>query len=86
MRKRRRRSNFAPGFRFREIRATLPKAIANALVSPQVAARFAKLNIESRQNTPEEFRAYVEAQMQLWSRVVKEAHIRLGLTRDTAAV
>jgi tripartite-type tricarboxylate transporter receptor subunit TctC len=49
-----------------------------ALVSPQVSARFAELNIESRQNTPEEFRAYVESQMELWSRVVKEANIRLG--------
>ncbi len=49
-----------------------------ALVSPQVSARFAELNIESRENTPEEFRAYVESQMELWSRVVKEANIKLG--------
>jgi tripartite-type tricarboxylate transporter receptor subunit TctC len=49
-----------------------------ALVSPQVSARFAELNIESRQNTPAEFRAYVENQMELWSRVVKEANIKLG--------
>jgi tripartite-type tricarboxylate transporter receptor subunit TctC len=49
-----------------------------ALVSPQVSARFAELNVESHQNTPEEFRAYVEDQMALWSRVVKEANIRLG--------
>jgi len=43
-----------------------------------VSARFAELNIESHQNTSEEFRAYLEAQMTLWSRVVKEANIRLG--------
>jgi len=49
-----------------------------ALISPQVAARFAELNIQSRPNTPEEFRAYVESQMQLWNRVVKEANIKLG--------
>jgi tripartite-type tricarboxylate transporter receptor subunit TctC len=49
-----------------------------ALVSPQVSARFAELNVESHQNTPDEFRAYVEDQMALWSRVVKEANIRLG--------
>jgi tripartite-type tricarboxylate transporter receptor subunit TctC len=49
-----------------------------ALVSPQVGARFAELNIESRQNTPEEFGAYVQAQTALWSRVVKEANIKLG--------
>jgi len=43
-----------------------------ALVSPEVSARFAELNVESHQNTPDEFRAYVEDQMALWSRVVKE--------------
>ncbi|HEY5065173.1 MAG TPA: hypothetical protein VIJ04_10195 [Xanthobacteraceae bacterium] len=51
---------------------------AAALASPRVAARFAALNIESRPNTPAEFRAYVEGQMALWSRVVQEANIKLG--------
>jgi tripartite-type tricarboxylate transporter receptor subunit TctC len=49
-----------------------------AVVSPVVKDRFAELNIESHQNTPEEFRAYLESQMELWSRVVKEANIKLG--------
>jgi tripartite-type tricarboxylate transporter receptor subunit TctC len=56
----------------------LNTALNAAIVSPQVAARFTELNIESRQNSPEEFRAYVEDQMALWSRVVKEANIKLG--------
>jgi tripartite-type tricarboxylate transporter receptor subunit TctC len=56
----------------------LNAALDAAIVSPQVTARFAELNIESRQNSPEEFRAYVEDQMALWSRVVKEANIKLG--------
>jgi len=56
----------------------LNAAFNAAIVSPQVTARFAELNIESRQNSPEEFRAYVEDQMALWSRVVKEANIKLG--------
>jgi tripartite-type tricarboxylate transporter receptor subunit TctC len=58
--------------------AKLNAATNAALVSPQVSARFAELNVYSHQNTPEEFRAYVEDQMALWSRVVKEANIRLG--------
>jgi tripartite-type tricarboxylate transporter receptor subunit TctC len=49
-----------------------------ALISPQVSARFAELNVESRQNTPQEFGGYVESQMQLWSRIVKDANIKLG--------
>jgi tripartite-type tricarboxylate transporter receptor subunit TctC len=52
--------------------------INKALVSPQVTARFAELNVQSHPATPEEFGAYVEAQMALWSRVVKEANIKLG--------
>ena len=42
---------------------TLNSAINEALRSPEVAERFEQLNIESRQNTPEEFRAFVEEQM-----------------------
>lgn len=49
-----------------------------AVRSPQVRVRFAELNIETRPNTPEEFHAYVEDQMALWSRVVREANIKLG--------
>jgi tripartite-type tricarboxylate transporter receptor subunit TctC len=56
----------------------LNTGLNKALVSPLVSTRFAELNIESRQNTPAEFGAYVEAQMELWGRVVKEANIRLG--------
>jgi tripartite-type tricarboxylate transporter receptor subunit TctC len=56
----------------------LNAAANKALVSPQVTARFAELNVETRPTTPEEFRAYIESQMQLWSRVVKDANIKLG--------
>ncbi len=55
----------------------LNAALNAALVSPQVAARFAELNIESRPNTPAEFGAFIEGQMQLWSGVVKDANIKL---------
>ncbi|HUC52153.1 MAG TPA: tripartite tricarboxylate transporter substrate binding protein [Xanthobacteraceae bacterium] len=56
----------------------LNAAANKALVSPQVTARFAELNVESHPNTPEEFHAYIENQMTLWSRVVKDANIKLG--------
>jgi len=49
-----------------------------ALRSPDVSTRFAQLNIESRPNTPEEFKTFVQGQMELWSRVLNEANIRLG--------
>jgi tripartite-type tricarboxylate transporter receptor subunit TctC len=56
----------------------LNAALNAALRSGEVSARFAQLNIVSRQNTPEEFHAFVEGQMKLWSGVVKEANIKLG--------
>jgi tripartite-type tricarboxylate transporter receptor subunit TctC len=61
-----------------EIVRKLNARLNAALISPQVSARFAELNVESRQNTPQEFGAYIESQMQLWSRIVKDANIKLG--------
>jgi tripartite-type tricarboxylate transporter receptor subunit TctC len=56
----------------------LNAGLNEALRSPDVSARFAQLNIESRPNTPEEFRTFVQGQMELWGRVLNEANIRLG--------
>jgi tripartite-type tricarboxylate transporter receptor subunit TctC len=51
----------------------------NAMMKdPVVTDRLDKLNISYRQNTPDEFRAFVAAEMEKWSRVVKEANIKLG--------
>ena len=61
-----------------DIVRTLSAGLNTAIVSPKVTARFAELNIQSHQNTPAEFGAFVEGQMRLWSRVVKEANIKLG--------
>jgi tripartite-type tricarboxylate transporter receptor subunit TctC len=48
------------------------------LKEPEVVDRLKKLNVEYRPNTPEDFRAFVAAEMAKWSRVVKDAHIKLG--------
>jgi len=69
---------FVPHGTPRGIVMKLNGALNAALVSPQVNERFAALNIESHQNTPAEFAAYVQGQMELWARVVKEGHITLG--------
>ena len=37
-----------------------------------------QLNIDIRETTPEEFGRFVQDQMTLWTKVVKEANIRLG--------
>ena len=59
-------------------RAKLNTSLNQALVSPEVSARFKQLNIVSRKNTPEEFHDFVEGQMKLWGGVVKDANIHLG--------
>jgi tripartite-type tricarboxylate transporter receptor subunit TctC len=57
---------------------TLNGTINEAIRAPDVKERFEQLNIESRPNTPEEFRAFVKDQMERWGKVVKEANIKLG--------
>ena len=53
-------------------------AINQAIGGPDIKGRFEQLNIDSRQNTPEEFHAFVKDQMERWGGVVKEAHIKIG--------
>jgi tripartite-type tricarboxylate transporter receptor subunit TctC len=48
------------------------------LKQPDVTDRLDKLNVEYRPNTPEDFRAFVAAEMAKWNRVVKDANIKLG--------
>jgi tripartite-type tricarboxylate transporter receptor subunit TctC len=48
------------------------------LKEPAVTDRLDKLNVDYRPNTPEDFRAFVAAELERWSRVVKEASIKLG--------
>jgi len=48
------------------------------LRDPNVTTRFQQLNIDIRHTTPVEFGSFVKDQMVLWSKVVKDANIRLG--------
>jgi tripartite-type tricarboxylate transporter receptor subunit TctC len=48
------------------------------LRQPDMIERLKQLNVESRENTPEEFRAFVAAEIEKWRDVVREANIRLG--------
>src|SRR5215475_1452141 len=56
----------------------LNRGIKQVLHDPNVTTRFQQLNIETRLTTPQEFGSFVHDQMALWSKVVKEANIRLG--------
>src|SRR5436190_679809 len=60
-----------------EIVQKLNTGLNATIKEPEVIERLKKLNVESRPSTPEEFRAFVAAEMEKWSRVVKEANIKL---------
>jgi len=53
-------------------------ALNAALKTPEVQQRFAQLNIDSRPNTADEFKAFVAEQTEKWAKIVKEADIHLG--------
>jgi tripartite-type tricarboxylate transporter receptor subunit TctC len=61
-----------------EIVRKLNGAINDAIASPEVKPRFEQLNIDTKTTTPEEFAAFVKDQMERWSKVVKDANIKLG--------
>lgn len=49
--------------------------IRRIVLLPEVKARFAEQALESAPNTPDEYRAKTEVELQQWARVVKEARI-----------
>jgi len=48
------------------------------LKEPAVTDRLHKLNVEFKPGSPEDFRAFVAAELEKWGRVVKEANVKLG--------
>lgn len=44
---------------------------------PEVVARLAELNLEMRTNRPEEFQSFLQEDVEKWSRVIREAQIRV---------
>jgi tripartite-type tricarboxylate transporter receptor subunit TctC len=69
---------FAPAGTAPEIIAKLNAGLNAVRKEPDIAERLAQLNVESRENTPEQFRAFVASEMDKWGRVVREANIKLG--------
>ena len=69
---------FVPTGTPREIIARLNAGLNDVLRQPDVVARLQQLNVDFRENTPEEFRAFVAAETEKWGRVVRDANIKLG--------
>ena len=69
---------FVPAGTPAEIVQKLNAGLNAVLRQPDIAERLKQLNAEFRENTPQEFRGFVAAEMEKWGRVVREANIRLG--------
>ena len=61
-----------------EIVKKLNAGLNEVLRQPDVIARFKSLNIDFKENTPQEFRSFVAAETEKWGKVVREAGIKLG--------
>jgi tripartite-type tricarboxylate transporter receptor subunit TctC len=69
---------FVPRGTAPEIVAKLNAGLNVTLRLPEVSERLRSLNVEFRENSPDEFRAFVAAEIEKWSKVVREANIKLG--------
>ncbi len=69
---------FAPAGTAPGIIAKLNAGLNAVLRQPEIAARLKQLNVEFRENTPEDFRAFVASEIDKWGKVVREANIKLG--------
>jgi tripartite-type tricarboxylate transporter receptor subunit TctC len=57
--------------------AKLSEALAKALAQPEVREKFAAQGLDVASSTPEQFGAYIRAEIDKWGRVAKAANIRL---------
>ncbi len=69
---------FVPAGTAPDIVAKLNAGLNEVVKQPDVIERLAKLNVETRANTPDEFRAFVASEMDKWGKVVRDANIKLG--------
>lgn len=59
-----------------EVIARLHEATARALAMPEVREKFAAQGAEAASSTPEEFRAYIRAEIDKWGRVIRASGAR----------
>jgi tripartite-type tricarboxylate transporter receptor subunit TctC len=51
--------------------------VARALALPEVQQRLATMGADAVGNTPQQFAAFIRAEIPKWARVVKEANIKV---------
>jgi tripartite-type tricarboxylate transporter receptor subunit TctC len=61
-----------------EIVKKLNAGLNEVLRQPDIIARFKSLNVDFKENTPQEFRSFVAVETEKWGKVVRDAGIKLG--------
>jgi len=69
---------FVPTATSPDIVAKLNAGLNATLRQPDIIARLQTLNVDFKENTPEEFRTFVRSETEKWGRVVREANIKIG--------
>jgi tripartite-type tricarboxylate transporter receptor subunit TctC len=69
---------FVPTGTPKEIVTKLNTGLNEVLRQPDIVARLQQLNVDFRENTPQDFRAFVTAETEKWGRVVRDANIKLS--------
>jgi tripartite-type tricarboxylate transporter receptor subunit TctC len=67
---------FVPAGTPQSVVERLSTSLDAAARDPQVIAQLRALNVETRNNSPSEFRTFVEAERLKWGRLVREANIK----------
>jgi len=67
---------FVPTGTSPEIVKKLNAGLNEVLRQPDIVARFKSLNIDFKENTPQEFRSFVVAETEKWGKVVRSAGIK----------
>ncbi len=69
---------FVPAGTPADVVKKLNAGLNEVLRQPDIVARLKQLNIDSRANSPDEFRAFVAEETVKWGNVVRDAGIKLG--------
>jgi len=69
---------FVPANTSPEIVTKLNAGLNEVIRQPDIQARLKTLNIDFRENTPDEFKTFVATETEKWGKVVKDAGIKLG--------
>ena len=71
----------APGATPRPIIGKLNAEVVKALKAPEVVTKLTGMGVDVESSTPEEFGAFIDAEIKKWAKVIKEGNIKVEMER-----